>query len=475
DGITGSGKNRRVIFKSIFLNFLFGTSLFVNDVKGENYYYTSELAKTFHYQVYALDLRNPKKSVHYNFLQPIINAYEDKDTAKAIDCTWDLVAALVGEPKGEPIWTNGETSSIAAAILSIVWEAPIEYKNMVNVYFFIANMCKPDDEGMPLSRFLEKLPTTHPARSVFAMAEMAHFRTRSSFFVSALGTLKLFTNPFIAEMTSKSDFDLKDLTKEKSILYLILPDEKKTMYSIATLLITQLYMQQVELANKNGGRIPIGFNYFIDEAGNCPMIPILETGTTAGRSRGIGFHLFVQSYFQLKKIYKDSYETIKTNCEVKIHLKADDEITLKEISTRLDTYTVETASASTSISDGKKNDASYSSSAAMTSRALLTPGEVGRFESPDALVMFTSKFPAITKLTDISNSYINELFGLGNETHNQELIMKRESKRKEREIIEMIPLWEIWKMYEIKEEELLFQKPQEQVEVLSPKKKNSFL
>ena len=79
-------------------------------------------------------------------------------------------------------------------------EAPKEYRNLTNVYYFLANMAKPDPFGeMPITRYLSGLDDTHPAKAVFAMAEIAHPKTRGSFFSSALGTLKHFTNPKIAE------------------------------------------------------------------------------------------------------------------------------------------------------------------------------------------------------------------------------------------------------------------------------------
>ena len=89
------------------------------DVKGEIYYYTSKWAESIGYTIIPFDLRSPKKSIHYNFLQPIINALKEGDRAQAIDYAWDLVSVLVGEQKGEPLWYNGETATLAASILEL--------------------------------------------------------------------------------------------------------------------------------------------------------------------------------------------------------------------------------------------------------------------------------------------------------------------------------------------------------------------
>lgn len=447
-GASGSGKTRRILLETIWLQLISRLSIVVSDVKGEIFYFTAPFAESLGYKTMAFDLRNPKKSVHYNFMQPILDAMKCGDTAKAIDYAWDLVSVLVGQQKGEPIWYNGECATIAAAILLVALDAPEEYRNLTNVYYFIAYMCEPDEYGeMPINNYLKKLEDSHPAKGVFAQAKIAPNKTRSSFFTSALGTLRLFTNPNIAEMTSKSDFSLKDIGKEKTILYLIIPDEKKTMYPLVSILVTQLYTLQVELANENGLRLPIDTDYDLDEVGNFPYIPILGNLASAGRSRGIRANLIIQDYQQLESKYKEEYKNIITNCQVKMYLKSDDPDTLKRVSENLGKYTVEVSSASTSVSDSRKTDANYSSSASLAGRALLEPAEVKRIKSPYAVCMITGEYAGINILPDLSEYRVNEIYGLGDEAFNTKLMMDRENARKEHDIPE-IKLWGIWKSYQ---------------------------
>lgn len=443
-GGTGAGKTRRTLLETLALQILAGFSVVISDVKGEIFYYTYPFAEKLGYKAIAFDLRNPKKSAHYNFLQPILDAFAEHDNAKGIDYTWDLVSVLVGEQKGEPLWYNGETAAIAASILIIVLDAPPEYRNLANVYYFLAFMCESDPMGqMPLNQYLDTLPDTHPAKGVFAMAKIAAARTRSSFFTSALGTLRLFTNPNVAEMTSSSDFKLKDISKEKTILYMMIPDEKKTLYPLVSILLTQLYAEQVGLANENGGRLPVLTDMDLDEVGNFPYIPVLGAIASAGRSRGVRAHLIIQDLQQLESKYKDDYKNIMTNCQTKIYLKSDDPDTLKQYSERLGKYTVEVSSASTSVSDGNKNNTNYSSSASLTGRALLEPSELSRIKAPHSVCMLTGEYPAVNILPDLGEYQFNQMFGLGDEEHNRKLIMEREAAREER-IIPELQLWGIW-------------------------------
>ena len=80
---------------------------------------------------------------------------------------------------------------------------------------FISEMCKSiGNNQMPLNRYIEELTEEHPAKSVFSISRIAPDKTRSSFFTSALATLKLFVNKTIYSMTCKSEFSLTDAGKE---------------------------------------------------------------------------------------------------------------------------------------------------------------------------------------------------------------------------------------------------------------------
>ena len=78
--------------------------------------------------------------------------------------------------------------------------------------------------------------------------------------------------------------------------------------------------------------------------------------------------------------------------------------------------------------------------------------EIAKIKSPDALVMVTSESPMVTELPDLSKYHFNEMLGLGDEKHNQQLIERIEKERPEREA-QMLPLWGIWNDYKAMLEE----------------------
>lgn len=442
-GASRSGKSRREVMETIWLRSLCDKSMIINDPKGDSYIYFYPKLLEMGYDVYTFDLNQPKKSMHYNYLNYIVQAANEGDIPQTIDYTWDLVSVLVGEPKGEPLWTDGTAATIAACILVVVLQADLVYRNLTNVSEFIHHMCKSDACGdMPINHYFESLPDNHPAKMVFGAAEISPDKMRGSFFGSALTTLRLFTDWNIAEMTSQSDFDLKDIGRKKSALFIIIPDEKRTRYPLASLFISQAYIALTEVARKNGNRLPVPVDFILDEFGNCPAIPGFGTMMSVGAGRGIRFYLVLQSYQQLEKTYKDDHENIKDNCQTTVYLKCPNQKTLEELSKRTDTYTVQANSASSQASN-KSSGSSVSSGANMVSRPLLFPGEVGRIESPYTLIFNSGDFPAILHTPDLSSYYINKKLGLGNEKHNQKLFMERDSKREEREV-KPPELWGIW-------------------------------
>lgn len=444
-GATRSGKTRRLLLTSTWLNLLAGVNLLIVDVKGEIYAYTNEFAKAHGYEVRTLDFRYPEKSMHFNNLSEIVTLLREGMVSEAVDKAWDIVSILVGEPKGERIWTDGQCATIAAAILIVAQDAPERCKNLTNVYYFLAYMCESDLEtgDMPVNDYMEQLPENHPARGAFQIAKIAPFRTRSSFFTSALATLRLFTAWNVADVTGASDYGFSDTDEKRVVTYLIFPDERTTYHPIGAIYMKQYYESLVNQAAKKGGRLDRRFIFRADEIGNFPVIPGLGTMLSAGAGRNIFFELVLQDYQQLEGKYKEDFRNIRTNCQLTVCLKATDEQTTKNISTRLGNYTIQVNSASSSQSDSRKNGASYSNSSNMAGRPLLYPDEISNITKPDALILYGGK-KAVTNLPDISAYYANQEFGMGSEEENRQLFLDRMEKRPAREIAEPA-LWGVWK------------------------------
>lgn len=456
-GATRSGKTRNVVIETITMLILAGENVFIPDLKGEIRDYTEDTAKRCGYETICINFINPYESDRKNFLEPIVQTLRRKDISQAIEETWSLVSQLVGEPPehGDKLWNDGEAATLAASIMAVCYDNQDhpEYQNLTNVFYFITEMCSEYRGALPLQFYIDSLPEDHPAKILLAATKVAAMRTRSSFYVSAIMTLKLLTIPAINQMTNASDFDIEKLIEEgkKVIVYLCLPARDKTYFPLASLVLRQLSDQIDYLADaKYGGRIPKRWTFVDDEIGNFTKITNMRQQTSFGTGKGIRHFMFIQSYAQLDDVYGEKVsQIIQDNADIKIYLRSPNPTTKKKISEDLGNYTTRSYSKSNNTPSGTfRNGGSDGESSNLMGRPLLYPDEVGKLKRPYSLVMSDSD-PAIMYAPDLSQYAMNEFLGMGDEEHNNRLRQKKaeEHKKNERPHNSKMELWGIWNVW----------------------------
>lgn len=241
-GSSGSGKSRSILIPTITMLGLASENMLISDVKGELYLYTAPKLKELGYNVIALDFINFLKSNHYNFLDLVINAVEDDNIPLAESLVNDIVNILVEKnDKTEPIWVNGEMSVIKTAIMAVVLEnkGKREYQTLTNAYYFVAEMFKTDEDGeMLIDKYMKGKDADDPIKKFFAVAGTAPSKTRGSFVAAALSTLQMFINEYVADTIQKSDFDLRDFATKKTVIYILLSDDKLTYHKLRKFIST---------------------------------------------------------------------------------------------------------------------------------------------------------------------------------------------------------------------------------------------
>ena len=456
-GATRSGKTRNVVIETITMLILAGENVFIPDLKGEIRDYTEDTAKRCGYETICINFINPYESDRKNFLEPIVQALRRKDISRAIEETWSLVSQLVGETPehGDKLWNDGEAATLAASIMAVCYDNQDhpEYQNLTNVFYFITEMCSEYRGALPLQFYIDSLPEDHPAKILLAATKVAAMRTRSSFYVSAIMTLKLLTIPAINQMTNASDFDIEKLIEEgkKVIVYLCLPARDKTYFPLASLVLRQL-SDLIDYAadEKYGGRVPVRWNFVDDELGNFTKITNMRQQTSFGTGKGIRHFMFIQSYAQLDDVYGEKVsQIIQDNADIKIYLRSPNPTTKKKISEDLGNYTTRSYSKSNNTPSGTfRNGGSDGESSNLMGRPVLYPDEVGKLQRPYSLVMSDSD-PAIMYAPDLSQYAMNEFLGMGDEEHNNRLRQKKaeEHKKNERPHNSKMELWGIWNVW----------------------------
>ena len=141
------------------------------------------------------------------------------------------------------------------------------------------------------------------------------------------------TGEALSEMLSYSDFNMKDIGNGKTAVFMIIHDEKKTYHPLMTIFIKQCYETLIDVAQENGGKLPVRTNFILDEFANMPPLKDVDAMVSAARSRDIRFTFIIQNFAQLNDVYGDNVaEIIKGNCGNLVYLISTEMKALEEIS-----------------------------------------------------------------------------------------------------------------------------------------------
>ena len=406
-GSTGSGKSVTAVIPecSFIATAKEKRSVFITDPKGEIYHTTSGMFKNNNYNVLALDFRHPELSNHFNILEHIIKEYEKyiEYEKKCNDCTNEQdrleynnlamssyaetnrlitsVSIMVMQEKTQqkdPFWNNS-AKNLLEGLIGFFLE---EYKagNINREQITMTSIRKFQNSSMQEKNFnkfkmyIERKEYGNKSKDSLTSILSASENTYKSITAVFGEKMALFDDINVANVTSNSDFDFDLLGKEPTALFIIVPDEDKTYFTLVTIIVGLLYRELVKLANsQESKKLPVQIDWILDEFANCPPLADIEAIVSVARSRGMRFHFFIQSFSQLDNVYgKEVAQIILDNCGL-IYLKTNTQDTAEAISKRLGKKTIESNSISQSMSlmDYKGNK-----STSLMARDLLTPDEV---------------------------------------------------------------------------------------------------
>jgi len=137
----------------------------------------------------------------------------------------------------------------------------------------------------------------------------------------------------VMRMTSRSTFDLKNISREKTAVFIIVHGDKNTYYPFVTMFIEQMYQESMAVARKHNGRMPYPVNCIFDEAGIMPALKSIDNMVSFGASAGFRLTMAVQDISQLERRYgREVAHTIMNNMQSFVYLMGGDNDTLKTVS-----------------------------------------------------------------------------------------------------------------------------------------------
>ena len=337
-GATGSGKTQAVVFPMVQSLAKKGESMIITDPKGEIYEQTGTMLRERGYNIVLLNFRNPQNGNGWNPMALPYKLYKEGNTDKAIELLDDLALNILYEEKNgnsDPFWEKSAADYFTGLALGLFEDATEEQINL-NSMSLMSSLGEERFGGPNNNYIKEYFNAKDPSRPAYVNASGTVYApedTKGGVLSTFKQKVKLFSSrDNLSEMLCYSDFDMKEIGRQKTAVFMIVQDEKKTLHPLATIFIKQCYETLIDVAQENGGKLPYRTNYILDEFANMPPLKDVTTMVTAARSRLIRFTFIIQNYAQLTQVYgKENAETIKGNCNI-MYLISSELQALEELS-----------------------------------------------------------------------------------------------------------------------------------------------
>lgn len=410
-GAAGVGKTAYWLYPCIEYACATGMSFLSTDTKGDvvrNYGTIAE--KYYGYNVSVIDLRNPTRS-HGNNLLHLVNKYFDLYKENPDCLSYKAKAEKYAKIISKTIISNGMDGAsfgensyfydsaeglLTATILLVAEFCKPEERHIVSVYKIIQELLAPSGQKgkNQFQQLMDLLPENHKAKWFAGAALNTSEQSMASVMSTALSRLNAFLDSELEQILCfDTEIDAERFCKEKSAIFIVMPEENPNTFFMVSLIIQQLYREILAVADENGGKLKNRCVFFCDEFGTLPKIESAEMMFSASRSRRLQIVPIIQSFAQLEKNYgKEGADVIIDNTQLTIFGGfAPNSTSAEVLSKALGSRTVMSGSVSRS-----KNDPSQSLQ--MIERPLMTPDELKSLPKGTFVVMKTGFYPMKVKL-----------------------------------------------------------------------------
>lgn len=396
-GGSGSGKTRYHIKPNLLQ---MNASYVCSDPKGTVVEEVGQvLIQKGHYKLKILNTIDFSASMHYN---PFHYLHSETDILSLV--TVIMANTQSKEKGGDDFWQQATALLLQALIAYIYYEAPEEEKNFAMLLDMLnACECREGDENFksPVDLLFDKLAKREPDH--FAVKQYTKFRqaagkTLKSILISCSAALAPFDIQEVRDMMAYDEMELEKLGDEKIALFCIVSDVDPTFNFLSAMLYSQMFNVLCDRALKvYHGRLPVHVTCLFDEFAN-QKIPNWEHLVSVIRSRNISAHIVLQTYSQLKGMYKDNAETIAGCCSTMLFLGGKEESSLKMVSTMLGKETIDAMN----TSDTRGSQRSYGLNYQKLGKELMSVDELAVMPSSKCIMQLQGVRPFYSKKYDLT-------------------------------------------------------------------------
>lgn len=355
-GSAGAGKNAAAIMPTLLLN---QESVFVNDIKGENWWVTHAYReREMGQRIICLNPFNLFGD-ELGFERPMTNYYNplaalaDGKHPKFGQRISGLANALIVSEGKEPHWSS-RARDVVSCLMAIVATSPDEQRAGTNHLPRVMDLLslphasryqmdgdKPalDASGQPI--LLKQGLADYVAAALKwcklpVVVNNAEFileggKEFASIISTAKGQLSFLNDPALQAFLSKSDFDFSDLRKERCTIYLMIPPaEMQTYFRFARLLV-QACLDTLAASPMNERDSVL---VILDEQGKLRGMEVIETSAATLRGYNVRIWSVYQDVNQIKRDYEKSWETFVANAGTVQILSVNDDTTAEYFSNK---------------------------------------------------------------------------------------------------------------------------------------------
>lgn len=382
---TGSGKTRSIAMPNLLT---WSDSCVVNDVKGTLFKCTSKYREqTFHQQCFLWSLGCSEGRTHrYN---PF--SFLPRDNILRMTEIQRIAHIIIPDGKGDLIWYQSAREIFKAIVLYLM-----DTPGKILTFGEINRTAKVAHFDIWLKKILDETDHYHPDfyRNGYAYLN-AHDRTRNGILKTFTGYFELFDDPLIDMATSESDFDIRQLRKNKMTIYVRFNEgDARRLSPLLTIFWEQLIANMIKDVPDIRTE-PNRVLCLIDEFSSLRRIEELRQSLKLLREYRVRCVLMVQYIAQTFEKYSHDEAKAFTNIKTKITFTQDSIEDAEYISKLLGTKTkrITTGSTSHQVERGTQVSKNYS----YQSVPLMRPEEIMRLKPSDAIIIRSGYAPVKAK------------------------------------------------------------------------------
>ncbi|MCP5369768.1 MAG: type IV secretory system conjugative DNA transfer family protein [Rickettsiaceae bacterium] len=378
---TGSGKGVGFVIPNLLF---WDHSVIVHDIKLENHELTSGWRKSQGQEVFVWEPSNPDGVTHcYNPID-----WVSSKPGQMVDDVQKISNLIMPE---KDFWNNEARSLFLGVVLYLIAD-----DTKIKSFGEVVRTMRSDDVVYNLAVVLDTLgEEIHPVAymNIAAFLQKAD-KERSGVISTMNSSLELWANPLIDAATASSDFNIMEMKKKKTTIYVgLTPDNIQRLQK----LMQVFYQQATEFLSRkipDTKTEPYGVMFMMDEFPTLGKMEQFKAGIAYFRGYRVRLFLIIQDTQQLKGTYEEAgMNSFLSNSTYRITFAANNYETANLISQLCGNKTVTQTSYNKPLFFDL-NISTRTQSVSNVQRALLLPQEVIQLPRDDQIVLIES-FPPI--------------------------------------------------------------------------------